>query len=139
MISRALLLVASVACLTFCTGSLFVACKGASAPTATEVAAGVEAGAPVAEGVCQQIENWTGSTTLETICASLPEIATIVATVVPLIALAEKEDAGHAREDCKVIPTTTVCATPSQLHAGIQAVLSQRKARFLLDAGKVAP
>lgn len=129
------MLVLSVALTTFCGGSLFVACKDANAPTGAQVAAGAEAGGPAAEGVCQLVENFTGSTVVESICASLPEIATILEVVAPLIALAEKGDAGHARETCKVIPTTTVCATPSQLHQGIVAVVNQRRARLLVDAG----
>lgn len=117
----------SVALLTFSAGGLFSGCKGTETPANV-----IEAGAPIAEGVCQLIENQTGSTVLETICATLPEIATIVATI-----LALREDSGvpTAAEVCKPIPQTKVCATPRELHAGIVAVLQERRARFLRDAG----
>lgn len=126
--SRALLLVSSVALLTFSAGSLAVACKGAETPSPTLI----EAAAPVAQDVCTLIENQTGSTILETVCASLPEIALIVETI---LALRVDSGAPTASEVCKPIPKTTVCATPREIHAGIGAVLAQRRARFLVDAG----
>lgn len=133
-ISSLVMLVLSVALTVFCGSAMFVACKGSEMPSP----ATVEAGVAVAPGVCTLIENITGTQAnpiVESLCASAGEIATLVATVIPLIALAEKSDAGKAREACKVIPTTTVCATPDQLHAGIQAVVAQRRARFLIDGG----
>lgn len=127
MISRALMLITSMSCLTFSAGSLFVACKGSETPAGV-----VEAGAPIAEGVCQLIENSTGSTVLETICATLPEVAVIVATI---LALRVDSGAPLASEVCKPLPGSTLCATPREIHAGIQAVVAQRRARFLVDAG----
>jgi hypothetical protein len=124
----------SVVLATFSCGQLLVACKGAEAPSP----AVLEAGVAEAPGVCTLIENITGTQAnpiVESLCANAGEIATIVATVIPLIALADRTDAGKSRAACRLIPTTTVCATPEQLHAGIQAVVSQRRTRFLVDAG----
>lgn len=120
--------VCSSALFVFSASALLTDCKDASAP---QVNAAVEAGAPVAEGACQQIENITGSQGLEVLCASLPEIAIIASIVTPLIFARAATDAGT----CKVIPTTNLCATPSELHQGIDAVLTHRRALLLRDAG----
>lgn len=113
-----------------CIVLLFSSCKGASAPTGADV----EAGAPIAEDICQLIENKTGSTVLETICASLPEIALIAETI-----LAMRVDSGAptSSEACTQVPKTNppLCATPRELHGAIHAVMMQRRARLLVDAG----
>lgn len=111
-----------------CTTTLLTDCKDASAPQVNSI---VEAGAPAVENDCQLIENLTGSQALETVCASLPEVALLVSVVAPLILARSSTDAGT----CKLIPTTNLCATPTELHQGISAILKQRRARFLVDAG----
>jgi hypothetical protein len=117
----------------FVWGATFIDCKGAQSP-----AADVEAGAPIAQGVCTLIENVIASTApnvapiVETICADTPEIATIVETI---LLLRKATDAATSTATCSVVPTTSVCATPLELHAGIVAVLHARQARLLLDAG----
>lgn len=109
-------------------GALVASCQPAKAPAVEE--AGIAAAGPL----CTLIENVIG-TDIESLCASAPEIAQLVAVVVPLIAMADKVDAGHAREACKNIPTTNVCATPLQLHAGFVALIHARQDRELVDGG----
>ncbi len=68
---------------------------------------------------CTLVEAFTADTTVESVCASAPVLAELVTA-----AIAARADAGAARhaEHCKIIPTTTVCATNAETLAGIRAV-----------------
>jgi hypothetical protein len=91
----------------------------------------VEAGAPVATGVCSFLEGVLPDGTIATICATVEEILLIVSVVAPLIAADGVPEAGT----CTILPGTTVCATRAQVGRGIAAVLQQRRARLMIDAG----
>ena len=103
-------------------------CKGPVTPGGVEdAAAGL---APIGDALCKWIEGLTDVGAIVTICAVAEELGLIASVVAPLLG-SESPDAGP----CMTIPTTTVCATKSEIGKGIEVVLDRRRARLLLDAG----
>ncbi len=75
------------------------------------------------DAACTVVEALTPDQTVESVCAMAPEVASIVAFIA-----STRADAGPARyaERCKLIPTTTVCATNAETLAAVRAVKAKR-------------
>ena len=112
-------------------GVLVVACRGVSAPDASVV----EAGAATVQNGCAFLEGIDDSGTLQTICATAEEIATLV---VPFVLLARRPDAGAPAafaETCKPLPGSTLCASSREIAKAIAYVVRVRAARTAFDGG----
>lgn len=121
-----LLLVGSLAA-----GATTTACPtGASSPS-------VDAGAigPVATGLCSLLEGIDDNGAIRTICATVEEIAQVIAFV---LTLRTADDAGttRARAECSTLPGTDFCATSPERAKAILFLVRTRSARFMLDAGR---
>ena len=107
-------------------------CKPGDTPTVV-----LEAGVtPVVDQTCAWLEGVTDNTTVLSICATAEEVLVLVGIIAPLLSKSTATsstptDAGA----CKMIPSTTLCATREQLGVGILALIERRRARLLLDAG----
>lgn len=93
-------------------------CKHPAVPSG----ATLEAGVVGVDGICTLLEGITENQTVISICATVEEVAWIVATFAPL--LDPTKDAG---------PIAT--HTPQEMGKIIQATVVHRRARLLLDAG----
>ncbi len=104
-------------------------CKGIDAPTSGQV----EAGATVASGLCSLIEGADDNGTVRTICATVEEVAAIVAFILTL----RTSDAGTvaASTACQALPGSTLCATSAERAKAILFVSNVRASRFVLDGG----
>lgn len=95
----------------------------------------VEAGTQVSNDICSLIEGIDDNGTIRTICATVQEIADIIAFVTTL----RQADAGLTarivRNACDPLPGTTFCATSAERSKGIAFVLQRRAALLMLDAG----
>ena len=100
--------------------------SGAKTPTID-----AEAGVAAIDNTCSFLEGLTDNGTVISICATVEEIASIAALVVPFLAVAP--DAGP--RVCTVLPGRTECATKQEIGKGITQVLSKRRARLLIDSG----
>ncbi len=118
-----------------------VACKPVIGPS-NDAEAGVfnpvEAGATVANDVCSFIEGVDDNGAIRTICATVDEVASIVAFVLTLRSIdGGKVDGGADGGACKSLPgtVTTLCATPNERAKGILFLVRVRAARFVIDGG----
>jgi hypothetical protein len=105
-------------------------CPSAHVPTTGQA----EAGAQGVGNFCTMLEGITSSGTVASICADAEEVAWIAVQFVKLFGEITVPEAG-ASISCKPIPTTPYCATPQQMGRIIEALVTHRRARFLLDAG----
>ncbi len=72
---------------------------------------------------CTVLEAFEGGAVVDSICATAPELASIADT----IATSKAPDSGaRMATRCRMIPTTTVCASDSELRAAIQKVKASR-------------
>lgn len=85
----------------------------------------LEAGANGVEGICTLLEGVTENQTVISVCATVEEIAWMVATFMPFFA--SSADGGT----CMALE----CASPAQKGTMIQGLLGHRRARLFLDAG----
>lgn len=117
---------------TFCLSLLFFAAacpQTANGPT-TDADSSVAPPTTAASPLCIALQGLTGSNTVETICATVDEIAQVVAYILTL----RQGDAGTAWT-CTVIPTTNLCATGREIGQGIEFLIRKRQARLMLDGG----
>jgi hypothetical protein len=77
---------------------------------------------------CTLVEALTDSAIVESFCALAPELAELGALVLSTRADAGSADAGTARSTvaCKVIPTTTVCATNTETLAAVRTMKAKK-------------
>lgn len=109
-----------------------VGCKPASGPTDADASGIVEGGVQIATDVCSLIEGIDDNGAIRSICATVEEVAQIIAFVLTL----RPADAGpHAMAACQNLPGTTFCATSAERAKGILFLVRARSARFLVDAG----
>lgn len=109
----------------------FVACKPATGPIVDADAAGVvEAGVATVTDVCSLITGVDDNGAVRTICATIEEIAQVIAYVLTL----RQGDAG-APAGCSTLPGSTFCATSAETAKGILFLVRERQARASLDGG----
>jgi len=116
--------------------ALAEACSRPSTPpNAPDV---VEAGTVVATDVCSLIEGVDDSGAVRTICATVSEIAQVIAFV---LTLRSSGDAAAPRDiaSCANLPGTTFCATSAERAKGILFIVRARTARLTLDAATATP
>jgi hypothetical protein len=107
-----------------------VACKPASGPIVDAESGVVDAAVSTVNDVCSLLEVVDSSGVLRTICATVEEIASIIAFILTL----RSADAGAA-QCTTTLPGTSFCATKDEVAKGIAYVLRLRQARLLVDGG----
>ena len=74
------------------------------------------------EAGCALVQAFTADHVVDSICATAPELAQLAAAV-----MAARADSGaRTVVACKIIPTTTTCASNAETLAGIRAVRAAR-------------
>ena len=74
------------------------------------------------EAGCALVQAFTADHVVDSICATAPELAQLAAA-----AMASRADSGaRTVVACKIIPTTTTCASNAETLAGIRAVRAAR-------------
>lgn len=112
------------------------ACQGCkTSPPADAGITEVEAGQAVVTDACTLLTGVTQNQTVIAVCATIEEIAQVVA----LIATLRTADGGHpplSAESltCFPVPNNKLfCATPQEIGIGVTALLDARKARLTRD------
>lgn len=78
-----------------------------------------------AQATCTLVEAFADSATVDSVCATAPELAALTAAA--LDARATARDAGSRyAAPCRRIPGTETCATEAEIAAGIRAVRAKR-------------
>lgn len=109
-----------------------LACKPPSGPIVdADSGSLVEAGVGTVNDICSLIEGITQSGAVYSICATVEEIANIVAFILTL----RSGDAGVPSAACLNLPGTTFCATSAERAQGILFTVRARQVRATLDAG----
>lgn len=110
---------------------VLVSCHGAGSPA--DAGNTVEAGAQVATGVCSLIEGGETAGVVRSICATVEEVAQIIAFI---LTLRTATDGGAlASGSCTVLPGSTFCATRAETGQAITYIVRVRSARLMLDGG----
>jgi|SRR6267142_5619604 len=119
-----------LACVSVASVADIEGCKNTSPPTAAQV----EAGARVANYVCSLVEGIDDNGVFRTICATVEEVAQIVAFIATL---RKMTDGGQppALITCINLPNTQYCATSSERAKGILFLMHARANTYLRDAG----
>jgi hypothetical protein len=91
----------------------------------------VEAGTQIANGVCTLLEGVTQNQTVITICATVEEVAAVVAFISTFLRHGEAVDAGV----CTVLPASNLCATKQEIGQGITLLVNKRQLQLLRDSG----
>lgn len=112
-----------------CVLAFVAACKAVSSPTPAEIDAGEQA----ATGICSFIKAVDPSGILVTICATVDEVAAMVAYVLGTRSVPRAAASGF--QVCEMLPGSDLCVTNAERLAAIQFVMRER-AR---DAGKDGP
>lgn len=76
------------------------------------------------DAACKLVEAFSGTPAVESICATAPELAALAAAALDARAAAAARD--RKADQCKPVPTTTVCVTETELAAGIRSVKAKR-------------
>ncbi len=108
---------------------LLVACKPAGGPI-VDAEAGVailEAGAPIVTGACSLLEGVDSSGTVASICATVEEVAQVVAFILTL------RSANVTPPACMTLPGSTMCASKAEIAKGIHYLVIKRRAAFILQ------
>ncbi len=114
--------------------ALALSCKPAGGPV-TDADSGpvIEAGVKIANDVCSLIEGVDTSGVVRTICATVEEVASIVAFI---LTLRTATDAGaRASLVCQTLPGSTLCATSDERAKAVLFVVHARERRLQLDGG----
>lgn len=104
----------------------FAACHGAGSPA--DAGAVTEAGTVVVTDVCSLIEGIDNDGTIRSVCATVEEVAQIIAFILTLRTV---QDAG-APGQCTTLPNSTFCATSPERAKAITFVVRERAARLML-------
>lgn len=128
LLGRAIFVCSFVTILTL--ASPTVSCKSPRSPTTL-----VEAGTGVATGVCSLLEGIDDDGAIRNICATVDEIAQVIAFVTTLRTKpdAARPDAAIVVYRCENLPGTTFCATSSERAKAVLFLVRARMARFTLE------
>jgi hypothetical protein len=131
-----------VACLSF--ADINMGCKPASGPLVDAEAgvAALEAGIPIATGVCSLVEGIDTTGTIRSICATVEEVAQVIAFI---LTLRSATDAGAPT--CSTVPAAktgpesssmlaTLCTTSAERAKAVLYLVKIREARLIRDGGK---
>ena len=91
----------------------------------------VEAGTQVASGVCTLLEGVTQNQTVISICATVEEVAAVVAYISTFLRHGEAIDAGT----CTVLSGSKLCATKQEVGQGISLLIVERQMQLMRDSG----
>ncbi len=82
--------------------------------------------ADVTDSSCQTVEALTTNATVESVCELAPGLAELAALALEARAAQRVDGGARGTASCRIIPTTTVCATNAEILSGIRALKAKR-------------